>query len=131
MIKRIKYTILSIGMIASFGLAALPANTGAVSVMPDVCKDGSAANTALCRDWNKDKAGSFVSTLVNILLGILAAVSVIVIIFAGIFYVTSMGSSESVKKARETLMYAVVGLIVAILAYAIVNFVLKNFIKFT
>jgi hypothetical protein len=49
-----------------------------------------------------------------------------VIIFGGIRYVTSTGDSSRVKAAKDTVTYAVIGLIVALLAYAIVNFVLTN-----
>ncbi|MNY57155.1 hypothetical protein D3C86_1933160 [compost metagenome] len=49
------------------------------------------------------------------------------IIVSGIRYATSNGDSSAVTSAKNTLMYSVIGLIVAILAYAIVNFVLKAF----
>jgi uncharacterized membrane protein SirB2 len=87
-------------------------------------------NSVICK--NSDKSGEntkkFISTLSNTLLFILGVVAVIVIIFAGIFYATSGGDPNLVKKARDTLLYAAVGLIVAISAYAIVNFVITRFI---
>jgi hypothetical protein len=67
-----------------------------------------------------------VNGIVNLMLYIIGVLSVIVIVFAGIRYVTSTGDSSRVKGAKDTLTYAVIGLIVAILAYAIVNFVLTN-----
>jgi hypothetical protein len=48
------------------------------------------------------------------------------IIVGGIRYTTSNGDSGRIKAAKDTITYAVVGLVVAILAYAIVNFVIKN-----
>jgi biopolymer transport protein ExbB/TolQ len=50
---------------------------------------------------------------------------VIVIIVAGIRYTTSGGNSNSVAAAKNTLLYAVIGLVVAVFAYAIVNFVIQ------
>jgi uncharacterized membrane protein YjfL (UPF0719 family) len=49
------------------------------------------------------------------------------IIVGGIKYVISNGDSSKVKSAKDTIMYSVVGLVVALLAYAIVKFVLTQF----
>ncbi|NTW61891.1 hypothetical protein HGB25_00525 [Candidatus Saccharibacteria bacterium] len=100
---------------------------GASSAIDSACQ-GDAANTALCKD-NKNannNIGNFIKNLVNTLLYVLGAVSVIVIILSGVFYVTSGGDSNLITRAKNTLIYAVVGLIVALLAYAIVNFVLVS-----
>ncbi len=66
-------------------------------------------------------------TITNVLLFILGAVSVIMIIIGGLRYVVSGGNSANVTAAKNTILYAIVGIIVAILAYAIVNFVLGSF----
>lgn len=66
-----------------------------------------------------------VRRIVNIMLYIIGIISVIMIIFAGIKYATSTGSQEKVTSAKNTLLYAIVGLVVAIFAYAIVNWVYK------
>ena len=52
-------------------------------------------------------------------------IAVIVIIIGGIFYMTSQGDPGKVSRAKNTILYAVIGLIVSLLAFAIVNFVLK------
>lgn len=54
------------------------------------------------------------------------AISVIMIIYSGILYVISAGSSEKIKKAKDTIKYSIVGLVISILAYAIVNFVIGS-----
>ena len=59
------------------------------------------------------------------ILGVLGIVSVIFIIVGGIGYATSQGDSGKTKKARDTILYSVIGLIVALLAFAIVTFILK------
>ncbi|HET6746688.1 MAG TPA: hypothetical protein VFH06_01125 [Candidatus Saccharimonadales bacterium] len=66
-------------------------------------------------------------TVVNILLFILGAIAVIMIVIGGIRYATSNGDTSAVKGAKDTILYSVIGLIVAILAYAIVNFVVTSF----
>lgn len=72
-------------------------------------------------------AGSIIKTIVNALLFLIGVVAVIMIIWAGVQYTTSAGDSSKVATAKNTIVYAVVGLIVAIFAYAIVNFVVSTF----
>jgi hypothetical protein len=67
-----------------------------------------------------------IATITGILLFVIGAVAVIMIIVGGIRYVTSAGDSSKVKAAKDTIMYSVVGLAIAILAYAIVNFVIRQ-----
>ena len=69
------------------------------------------------------------TNLVNILLFLAGAVAVIVIIIGGIRYVMSSGDAGQVQSAKNTILYAVIGLIVVIMAYAIVNFVVTNVAK--
>lgn len=124
--ERIKYAILTLGLMAGFGLVVLPTHAGAIDVLNGACT-GANANTAVCKEKDKDKLPDFLKILVNTLLFILGAVSVVVIIIAGISYTTSAGDPELVKKAMNSLRYAVVGLVVALMAFAIVNFVTNTF----
>lgn len=66
-------------------------------------------------------------TITNVLLFLIGAISVIMLIIGGIRYTTSGGNSTSVQEAKNTILYAIVGIIVAILAYAVVNFVVGAF----
>lgn len=76
---------------------------------------------------NNVSLASRAKDITNILLFILGAVSVVMIIIGGIRYVVSAGEGSAVKGAKNTILYAVVGLVVALLAYAIVNFVITSF----
>ncbi len=62
-------------------------------------------------------------TIANTLIYIIGAVAVIMLIIGGFRYVVSQGSKDGVQQAKDTILYSVIGIIVAILAYAIVNFV--------
>jgi len=126
--KKIKYLILSLGMVFGLSLTVLPATAGAIDLLNPVCS-GGAGQTVLCKDRNekKNSFSNIVGIIVNSLLFIVAAVSVVMIIIAGIYYTTSNGDAALVKKAKDTLLYSVVGLIVAIMAYAIVNYVIGQF----
>jgi len=64
-----------------------------------------------------------IAAIIIVLVGIVA---VVMIILGGIQYSTSQGDPGKVKKAKDTIMYGIIGLIVAILAFAIVTFVLNN-----
>lgn len=78
-------------------------------------------------DNNKTSLEDNVKSVTNVLLFILGAIAVIMIIIGGIRYATSNGDSSQTKAAKDTILYAVVGLVVAILAYAIVNFIVSSF----
>ena len=65
-------------------------------------------------------------TGINVLLGVLGVAAVIVIILGGVTYVTSQGDASKVTKAKNTIIYGVIGLVISLLAFAIVNFVLVN-----
>ena len=71
-------------------------------------------------------AGDIAKDVVNIMFFIVGVMAVIMIIWGGIRYVLSAGNSAALTSAKNTIMYAVIGLIVAILAYTIVNFVINT-----
>ncbi len=123
--KRIKYLILIFGLIAGFGLIAFPATAWAKSALDATCE--KTPDTEVCLNRDTDKFPTIVGQIVNALLYVLGAVAVIVIIIAGILFATASGDPALITKAKNTLLYAVIGLIVAILAYAIVNYVIKIF----
>lgn len=70
--------------------------------------------------------GSIFTTVVNVLLFIIGAICVIMLIWGGIRYTTSAGNSAAVTSAKNTIMYAIIGLVIAFLAFAIVNWVLTS-----
>lgn len=70
--------------------------------------------------------GGFFSKITNVLIYLVGAIAVIVIIIGGLRYVISQGSSDQVKQAKDTILYGVIGLVVAILAYALVHFVIGS-----
>lgn len=74
-------------------------------------------------------AGDLAKDFVNVMLFAVGILAVIMLIWGGIRYVLSGGDSGAVSSAKKTILYAVVGLIVAILAYAIVNFVITTIAK--
>ncbi len=72
---------------------------------------------------NATDINTVIQNVINVLLFIIGAASVIMLIIGGIRYVVSGGEQGAVTNAKNTILYAIVGIIVAILAYAAVQFV--------
>ncbi len=78
-----------------------------------------------CSNGTRTVAGT-IKSVGNILVFIIGAVAVLMIIVGGLRYTLSGGDQGTITSAKNTILYAVVGLVVAVAAYAIVNFVLGN-----
>ncbi len=76
---------------------------------------------------SEDLVGS-VTGILNAIIGVLGLVCVVVMIIGGVNYMTSSGDAGKVKKAKDTILYGLIGLVVCVLAFAIVNFVIGNII---
>ena len=125
--KRIRHIILAT-FITLFGLAATPfvATTGAIDVFKDACSGGS-GSSAVCGASTKDELPGIIKNVINLLFFVIGMIAVIMIVIGGIRYSTSAGDSSQVQAAKNTVLYAVIGLVIAIMAFAIVNFVLGWF----
>lgn len=114
--------------LASVLMLTLPVS--AVTCPAGTNRQGSSASTLA--ECNIEDDNSLIPTILNIIqvtIGVLALVAVIVIIFAGVQYTTSAGDAGKVKKAKDSILYGIIGLVIAILAFAIVNFVLSSLTK--
>jgi len=110
--------------VAVFGFATLApvASVSAYDPWGSVCSGGSTGSTTVCKN-KSDNASSLIGTIVSTLLFLVGALAVIMIIYSGISYVISTGDAGKVAKAKNTLMYSIVGLVVALIAYALVKWV--------
>ncbi|MEK7620838.1 MAG: pilin [Patescibacteria group bacterium] len=92
------------------------------------CKDaGGEIKSGKCVDSDGktiEPVAFSLKNVINILLFISGIIAVVYVVIGGFRYVTSNGDSGSISKAKNTIMYALIGLVIAIMAYAIVNFVL-------
>lgn len=77
---------------------------------------------------NLDGQDGIFRVIVNTALYIIGALSVIMLIYGGIRYTISGGEQKNVEAAKNTILYAIIGIIVAVLAFAIVEFVLGSLI---
>jgi len=69
--------------------------------------------------------GGIFTRITSIALYVIGAISVIMLIWGGLRYILSGGDSKKITDAKNTVLYAIIGLIIAFLAYAIIRFVLN------
>ena len=113
------------GFAVTLGVLLAPIAVSAVDNFP-ACN--GVTDSLVCKN-STDTAQPIIKTVINTLVFLVGIVAVIMLIIGGIMYTVSSGDAGTVTKAKSTIMYALVGLIVAFLAYAIVNWVIKNFGK--
>ncbi len=110
--------ILTIFIILSLLTLAVPALTQA-SLGESLNKTATQADISQNQDL-----GSLVSTIIQGILGILGLIFVILLVYGGVQWMTAMGQEEKIKKAKKTIVNSVIGLVIIILAYAIVTYVI-------
>ena len=130
-----RFSKLSIVALAVAGLVlsmvGLPVHAGD-PFCDDTLKGTELWETMGCDKNPEDANEVFSNTVINIInavLGVIGLVAVVFVVYGGFLYLTSAGDSAKVKKGKETLMYALIGLVIVGLAYAIVNFVINNIIN--
>lgn len=69
--------------------------------------------------------GSIIRRGINLMLYGIGILSVVMLIYGGFLYIVSGGQKEKVTSAKNTILYAVIGLLIAIFAYAIIHFVIN------
>lgn len=137
MLKKLKLMILSLSsllFIAAPLAIAIPAyadTTATNDIQNNLCQGSNldvSTTSNTCAATVPDAGTSVTTTIkkiINILSVIIGAVAVVMIIIGGFRYVTSGGNAESTKSARQTIVYAIVGLVIVALAQIIVHFVLN------
>jgi TRAP-type C4-dicarboxylate transport system permease small subunit len=73
-----------------------------------------------------DLSSASVATILEVVFGILGSVAFLVIVIAGLRFVLSRGNAEAAGKARNTIIYAAVGLVIAMLAFSIVRIIVRE-----
>ena len=123
--KKILAVILGIMV---FGIALVPEQVLAREPNDPICKqltDADAKRAAGCVDTTAETEVRKVSNkVIDALLYAVGIIAVVMIIFGGVQMATSAGDAGKVTKAKNTILAAVIGLVIAVLAYAIVHFVL-------
>ena len=127
--KRIMNKLTSAIAVLTFVFAlAAPATVGAASINDSLNK-GTCLSTSdtNCDSGDADtKINDLIGKVIDIFTLVVGVTSVIMIILGGFKYITSGGDSGNVTGAKNTIMYAIIGLVVVALAQVIVRFVLKK-----
>ncbi len=121
------------GVVGTLSMVPSAYAEGDDEVVEVTCSTGTKRGTAqtyadcnLPADLPTNDVPTVAQTIINVLVSAVGIIAVAVIVIGGILYVTSTGDAAKAKRAQNTILYGVVGLVVAVLAYAIVNFVLKS-----
>ena len=128
-----KYILAAI--ITVLGMAGLvvwqPVVAEAVNPLTASCQNAP-TNDPICNSNRSGTrlfgAGSFWTNLINVMIFIVGTVSVLMIVVGGLRYVLSGGDSSSTTAAKNTILYAIIGVVIALMAYAIINFVVMRLI---
>jgi uncharacterized membrane protein YtjA (UPF0391 family) len=132
MFKNIKNLI--VGLVTAVSLVAVPiaapALVSADQITDNLCQGAtlSVSGSGGCSSTSAgtDKINTIITTVINVFSLVVGVVSVIMIIVGGFRYITSGGDSGKVGGAKNTIIYALIGLVVVALAQFIVQFVLNK-----
>ena len=113
---------ISVASLLSFQVVLAATTPAATPPTPTSLSTGASA-AAGTLSTNNISITSLLTTVTDTLIFIVGAISVIMIIIGGIRYVISAGNATHVTAAKNTIMYAIVGLVISIAAYAIVTFI--------
>ena len=118
---------------ASVALPAGGGGGGGSASAASQCPDGSlnptySTSLAECNipanaPGTEKKLTERVVDIINVVVGIVGVIAVVAVVFGGVLFVTSTGDAAKVTRAKNTIIYGIVGLVVALLAFAIVSFI--------
>lgn len=119
-----KITTLITAFLLGLGLAVLP--TAPTYAADDTCNENIPLEVRQAAGCPGTAAPvTLQSVITNILYSVILVLGIVAVIFiikGGIDYITSAGDATKLQKAKNTIVYAVIGLVVSVLAFAIVNF---------
>lgn len=109
----------------------VPVTVNAQTIENGLCNGvnlGTTGEGGSCKndDNATDKVDGLITLVINIFSIVVGVVAVIMIIVGGLKYITSAGDSNNVTSAKNTILYAIIGLVVVALAQFIVQFVLSK-----
>jgi hypothetical protein len=115
-------------------MSAAPAYADPANCDPNVAGADPLTAGASCSQGGSQKdnlfgSGGIFTVIANTLIFLVGAISVIYLIIGGLRYVVSNGDSKNVTAAKDTILYAIVGIVVAVVSFALVQFVINALAK--
>ena len=114
---------------SSAGAANSSGSGGSSGICPPGSKNPGAANIAACNidpDHKGDDLISDTNKIINVVIGVLGVVAVAVVIYGGFLFLTAQGDPGKIKKGKDSITWGIIGLIIALLSWSIINFVLST-----
>mgnify|MGYP000859667306 CR=1 FL=1 len=111
-----KLTVITLALVAALSLFGLDVSAQGILIDDGDCPSGVCANTTFGGSLRQA-----ILTVINFALFFLGIIAVAFIIFAGYLYLTSRGEDGQVEKAKKTILYAVIGIVIVLLSFAIVR----------
>lgn len=122
--------VAAIALLLGFMLAPVALQAASPITSFDVCQQGVVTNSSICNAaqgtdslfgpngvWNK---------ILNAITYVIGGIAILMIVIGALRYAISAGDQGSVTSAKNTILYALIALIIAVMANALVNFVLTN-----
>ena len=103
--------------------------SGSSGICPPGSKNMGATNIAACNIDPAHKGDDLISDtskIINVVLGVLGVVAVAVVIYGGFLFLTAQGDPGKIKKGKDSITWGIIGLIIALLSWSIINFVLSS-----
>jgi hypothetical protein len=123
---KLKNFTIALLLALSVGGLAAPALASASSFTKDACSGVAQIGGATCGSSSNTGIDNIITWVVNILSVIVGVAAVIMIIIGGFKYVTSGGEASDTAEAKNTIIYALVGIVIVVLAQVLVHFVLNK-----
>lgn len=128
LLKIVAGSLLIMGVVLGMSFMSLE-GAGAQSPQASACEGsgGVWANGACTTPNDNRTVTGTISQVANIMIFVIGAVAVLMIIIGGLRYVLAQGDSSATKSAKDTILFAIIGLVISIAAYGLVNFVTSQF----
>ncbi len=120
--KKVILAILSLFVINA-SMLALP-SYASTAVTEDACKGHEEEFPDLCKKGTEADMMKVVGNVLNAVYGLVGIIAVVFVIIGGFKYTTSQGDPGKVQQAKNTIMFALIGLVVSVSAFAITSFIL-------
>ena len=114
---------------ASAGSSSSSGSGGSTDICPPGSKNPGATNIAACNIdpvHKNDDLISDVNNIINVVIGVLGVVAVVVVIYGGFLFLTAQGDPGKIKKGKDSITWGIIGLVIALLSWSIINFVLTT-----
>lgn len=138
MLQKLKLKLLPILALMSLAIPAIAAPVALADTSPSIqnslCSGANtlqistdaSGGTCNLQSGSTDRVNTIIRQVINVFSVVVGVVAVIMIIVGGFRYITSGGQAEKITSAKNTILYAIVGLIIVALAQIIVKFVLTK-----